>query len=70
MKIILTNTFRTFHQGVIVTLSLRQDGEKFFVRCHPHGYPLKSNYNTNCASLDEARKLYSQKYSIGMVGVP
>lgn len=68
MNIIHTTTFRTFHQGVIVTLSLRQDGANFIVRCQPRGYPLNSTYDTACASLAEANTIYTQKYSIGMVG--
>lgn len=70
MTIIHTTTFRSFHQGVDVTLSLRQDGANFIVRCQPCGYPLISKYDTACGSLAEAESLYSTKFSIGMVGRP
>jgi hypothetical protein len=68
MTIIHTTTFRSFHQGVVVTLSLRQDGARFFVRCQPAGYSVRPSYDTDCASLAEAESLYTSKYSIGMVG--
>lgn len=70
MSIIHTATFRTFHQGAIVTLSLRQIGANFIVRCQPSGYPLKPNYDTACASLAEAENIYTHKFSVGMVGSP
>lgn len=68
MTIINSNAFRSFHQGVVVTLSLRQDGGKFLVRCQPAGYPLKPNYDTPCASLAEAEALYTKKFGVGMTG--
>jgi hypothetical protein len=68
MTIIHTATFRSFHQGVVVTLSLRQDAGAFFVRCQPAGYPLRASYDTACASLPEAQALYTSKYASGMEG--
>lgn len=70
MTIIHSATFRSFHQGVDVTLSLRQSGADFFVRCQPCGYPLISKYDTACASLAEAESLYTAKFGIGMTGRP
>ena len=70
MAIIRTLTFRAFHQGVDVTLSLRQDGEDFIVRCQPCDYPLISKYDTACASLAEAESLYTAKFGVGMTGRP
>lgn len=70
MQIIHTTTFRSFHQGVDVTLSLRQNGANYIVRCQPCGYPLISKYDTLCASLAEAESLYTTKFNIGMVGRP
>jgi len=68
MAIIRKATFRSFHQGVVVTLSLRQDGDAFLVRCHPHGFPLIPKYNTPCASLAEAEAVYTYKFGVGMTG--
>lgn len=68
MAIIHTATFRSFHQGVDVTLSLRLDGASHFVRCQPCGYPLRPEWNTACASLAEAESLYTTKFNVGMTG--
>jgi hypothetical protein len=68
MTIIHTSTFRSFHQGVDVTLSLRQDGASFIVRCQPCGYAVRPSYDTTCATLAEAESLYTHKFSIGMTG--
>ena len=68
MATILTATFRSFHQGIDVTLSLRQVGANYVVRCQPCGYPLISKYDTTCASLVEAESLYTQKFGFGMTG--
>lgn len=68
MTTIRTATFRSFHQGVDVTLSLRQDGAHFLVRCQPCGYPLISKYDTLCASRAEAESVYTTKFNVGMTG--
>jgi hypothetical protein len=68
VTIIHTATFRSFHQGVNVTLSLRRNGATFLVRCQPCGYPLIPNYDTTCATLAEAESLYTRKFGIGMTG--
>lgn len=70
MTTLLTATFRSFHQGVVVTLSLRQDADGYFVRCQPAGYAVRPNYDTRCGSITEAEAVFSQKYNIGMVGAP
>jgi hypothetical protein len=68
MTVLRTTTFRTFHQGGIVTLSLRQDADRFLVRCQPRGYPVIPKYDTACTSLADAEAVYAEKFSIGMVG--
>ena len=68
MEIIRSATFRSFHQGVVVTLSLRQDGDSFLVRCQPQGFPLIPKYNTPCASRAEAEAVYTRKFGVGMTG--
>ena len=70
MSIIHTATFRSFHQGVDVTLSMRQNGANYIVRCQPCGYPLRPEWDTSCASLTEAESLYTTKFNIGMLGHP
>jgi hypothetical protein len=67
-QIIITNTFRAFHTGIIVTLSLREDDAGFFVRCQSRGYAVGPKSDTRCASRAEAETVYTRKYSIGMVG--
>ena len=64
--ILRTTTFRTFYQGVVVTLSLRQRESDFIVRCQPYGYPLIPAYDTVCATLDEAERAYTHKFCLGM----
>ena len=70
MKVIHRDSFCTFHQGVTVTLSLLQDGDKFIVRCQPRGYPLRGSYETPCGSLAEAEAIYTRKFNVGMTGEP
>lgn len=68
MTTIHTATFRSFHQGVDVTLSLRQEGAGYIVRSQPCGYPLIAIYDTFAASLAEAERIYTAKFGIGMTG--
>lgn len=70
MVLVHTTTFRSFHQGVEVTLSMHQNGaNSFVVRCRPCGYPLLPKYDTVCGSLAEAESIFTRKFNIGMTGV-